>query len=200
MAGGEGRDLGSDLHVKGPCEPYCCSVSPNRCLHSPAWQPFPVQSSWCLCLIPGITMTGQELPPGLCSGSVTEPPCQDPTDTELSHVHTDGRCWRGFSPLRTGAGPFPALPSPPVSPGGADTLPNSPQETFLLADWYHHRDQHLDVFRQANPQCLRTQLHRLPPALPDLEGAQEVRRGLRGYLQVQLGSCCGPVSWDQAEA
>lgn len=44
-AGGEGRDLGRDLHVKGPSEPYCCSGSPNRCLHSPARQLFPEQSS-----------------------------------------------------------------------------------------------------------------------------------------------------------
>lgn len=30
--GGEGRDLGRDLHVKGPSESYCCSASPNRCV------------------------------------------------------------------------------------------------------------------------------------------------------------------------
>lgn len=27
--GERGRDLGKDLHVKGPSEPYCCSVGPN---------------------------------------------------------------------------------------------------------------------------------------------------------------------------
>ena len=53
--GERGRDLGRDLHVKGPSEPYCCSVSPNLqvCRLKPlpatpgtaAVQPFPVQSS-----------------------------------------------------------------------------------------------------------------------------------------------------------
>lgn len=194
VAGGEGRDLGRDLHVKGPSEPYCCSASPNQCVCTV------LPGSPCLCRAFASALASPEkcrscllgCAPGLSRthwGLLPQPSCQEPTDTEVSLVQTDRRCWRSFSPLRTGAGPFPSLPSPPVSPGGTDTHPNSPQEAFHLADWYHHRDQHLDVVRQADPQCLRAQLHRLPPALPDVAGAQEVRRGLRGYLQVQLCSC-----------
>lgn len=50
--GERGRHLGRDLHVKGPSEPYCCSVSPN--LHVCTAQA-PAHHCWdsCFAALPG---------------------------------------------------------------------------------------------------------------------------------------------------
>ncbi|XP_015742246.1 alkaline ceramidase 1 isoform X1 [Coturnix japonica] len=141
MAGGgseRGRDLGRDLHVKGPSEPYCCSVSPNRgpapAAGTAALQPFPLHSS-----MPGsgIAMAVGESSSGLRSKLYSGPnrgfskavlekhqiypgfPTRTSAEPEDSYMQTDRRCWNVASSLRLW--PAPSFTCCTMNLGGIDT-------------------------------------------------------------------------------